>query len=118
MVACVAAGVPKPAGDEVHAEIKELMTDVRADGFVYSLATSNDIHQVASGDEHGNIQGSYDYISPEGELIKVSYVANENGYQPDSSVLPTPPPVPAAIIKALEYIRAHPPKDEGIKSHH
>lgn len=53
-------------------------------------------------------QGSYSYTSPEGVQIQVNYVADENGYQPDSAALPTPPPVPAAIARALEYIAAHP----------
>ncbi|XP_005186333.1 larval cuticle protein 2-like [Musca domestica] len=95
--------------DEVHAEIKELKSDVRPDGFDFVLDTSNSIHQEAAGDEHGNMHGSYEYVSPEGEHIKVTYVADENGYHPESDILPTPPPIPEAILKALEYIKAHPP---------
>lgn len=110
-MALAAAGAT--VSDEFHAEVKNYESDVRPDGFEYLLDTSNTIHQQASGDEHGNIHGVYEYDSPEGEHIKVSYVADENGYQPDSALLPTPPPVPAAIVKALEYIRAHPPKEES-----
>lgn len=105
-----------PTADDVHAEVKTMSSDVRADGFDYALETSNYIRQSASGDEHGNVHGSYEYLTPEGEHIKVTYVADENGYQPQGDVLPTPPPMPAAIVKALEYIRAHPSKDE-VKSH-
>lgn len=54
------------------------------------------------------VQGSYSYTSPEGEVVQISYVADENGYQASGSHIPTPPPVPAAILRALEYIRAHP----------
>ena len=98
--------------DDAHAEITLFKSDVRADGFDSALETSNSIHQVASGDEHGNIHGEYSYISPEGEHVSVSYVADENGYQPSSDLLPTPPPVPVAIVKALEYLRTHPQKEE------
>lgn len=98
--------------EDVHAEIKELKSDVRADGFNYVLDTSNAIHQEAAGDEHGNMHGSYEYVSPEGEHIKVSYVADETGYHPESDVLPTPPPVPEAILRAIEYINAHPSHEE------
>lgn len=94
--------------DEVHAEVNQLDSDVRADGFNYRLETSNSISTGAEGDEHGNIHGHYEYVSPEGERIRVEYVANEHGYQPSSAVLPTPPPVPAEIVKALEYLKAHP----------
>lgn len=94
--------------DDSQAETKVLDSDVRADGFKYIVETSNSISAGADGDEHGNIHGHYEYISPEGEHIKVDYVADENGYQPSSDILPTPPPVPAEIVKALEYLRSHP----------
>ncbi|XP_075167449.1 larval cuticle protein 2-like [Haematobia irritans] len=114
LFACVAYTLAAGASnDDVHAEVKDFKADVRADGFDYLLDTTNTIHQQASGDDHGNIHGSYEYVSPEGEHIKVSYVADEHGYQPDSALLPTPPPIPDAILKGLEYIKAHPPKDES-----
>lgn len=37
---------------------------------------------------------SYSYYSPEGELISVTYTADENGFQPQGDHLPTPPPIP------------------------
>lgn len=61
--------------------------------------------------EAAEVQGSFQYPSPDGELIQVSYTANENGFQPQGAhlpVAPTPPPVPAAIQRALEWIAAHP----------
>ncbi|XP_022919487.1 endocuticle structural glycoprotein SgAbd-8-like [Onthophagus taurus] len=53
-------------------------------------------------------QGSYSYTSPEGIPVAISYIADENGFQPQGNVLPTPPPIPAAILKSLEYIRSSP----------
>ncbi|OXA58593.1 endocuticle structural glycoprotein SgAbd-3 [Folsomia candida] len=50
------------------------------------------------------IQGSYSYYSPEGELIELTYIADENGFQPQGAHLPTPPPIPEAIQKALDII--------------
>lgn len=44
--------------------------------------------------------------------MQIVYTADENGYQPQSDVLPTPPPVPAHIQKAIAYIRAHPTPEE------
>ncbi|XP_030749728.1 larval cuticle protein LCP-22-like [Sitophilus oryzae] len=60
--------------------------------------------------------GSYRYTSPEGIPVVVNYVADENGYQPQSNVLPTPPPIPPAILKSLEYIAAR--TGQPIPSHY
>ncbi|XP_057365397.1 endocuticle structural glycoprotein SgAbd-2-like [Daphnia carinata] len=44
---------------------------------------------------YGNTnQGSVYWISPEGERISLSWVADENGYQPSGDHLPVPPPNP------------------------
>uniref|UniRef100_A0A1B0GBG1 Uncharacterized protein n=1 Tax=Glossina morsitans morsitans TaxID=37546 RepID=A0A1B0GBG1_GLOMM len=109
LLACVAAA---PVDEDVHAEVKELKSDVRADGFDFTLDTTNHIHEQASGDAHGNIHGDFEWVSPEGVHVKVAYVADEEGYHPSSDLLPTPPPVPEAILKALEYLKAHPQKEE------
>ncbi|XP_017785742.1 PREDICTED: larval cuticle protein LCP-17-like [Nicrophorus vespilloides] len=66
-----------------------------------------EIHQVSQDQVVKTAQGSFQYTSPEGQPISISYVADENGFQPQGD-LPTPPPVPAAIQKAIDYILAHP----------
>lgn len=57
-------------------------------------------------------QGSFQYTAPDGTPIAVQYVANENGFQPQGEHLPTPPPIPEAILRALAYIEAHPPQEQ------
>ena len=52
--------------------------------------------------------GTYNFTSLEGEKFEVTYVADENGYQPKGAHLPQPHPIPEAILKAIEYIKAHP----------
>ena len=37
-------------------------------------------------------EGSWSYTNGYGEEVKVTFVADENGYQPASDVLPTPVP--------------------------
>lgn len=91
--------------------VEDYKSDVRADGFDYHLATDDHVMASASGDEHGNMQGSFQWVDPKGVHVKVDYVADERGYQPSSDMLPTPPPTPKAILEALAYLKAHPEKD-------
>ncbi|BFG06006.1 larval cuticle protein 2 [Drosophila madeirensis] len=107
-----AAVAPVSRSDDVHAEVQTLSSDVRADGFDTNLVVDNSIQQAASGDVHGNAHGSFSWISPEGEHVEIKYVADENGYQPVGAVLPTPPPIPEAIARALVWLESHPQAPE------
>ncbi|XP_060651812.1 larval cuticle protein 1-like [Drosophila nasuta] len=100
----LAAAFPEGTPDEVIHRSE----DVRADGFESKLELTNSINEQRSGDEHGNIKGSFSYVAPGGEHVVINYVADENGYQPSGDVLPTPPPIPVEIQRALEWIAAHP----------
>ncbi|XP_017471242.1 PREDICTED: larval cuticle protein 1-like [Rhagoletis zephyria] len=99
------------SSDDATAEVKSQHADVRPDGFDADLDTSNSIHVVSAGDAQGNIKGEFGWVSPEGTNVQLTYVADENGYQPKSDLLPTPPPTPEAIIKELEWLSSHPQKD-------
>ncbi|XP_017080293.1 pupal cuticle protein Edg-78E-like [Drosophila eugracilis] len=74
----------------------------------FQYETSNGIAAQESGIGGHHATGGYSYYSPEGQLVQISYLADENGYQPQGALLPTPPPIPVAILKSLEYIRTHP----------
>ncbi|XP_033158462.1 larval cuticle protein 4-like [Drosophila mauritiana] len=74
----------------------------------YQYETSNGIAAAETGNLRNDATGEFSWSSPEGQLVKISYVAGENGYQPQGDLLPTPPPIPDAILKSLEYIRTHP----------
>ncbi|XP_077293699.1 endocuticle structural glycoprotein ABD-4-like [Arctopsyche grandis] len=57
-------------------------------------------------------QGQYQYTDNEGNVFRVTYIADENGFQPTGDHLPTPPPIPEAIQRALAYLATAPPQPE------
>lgn len=51
-------------------------------------------------------QGSYTYTSPEGQIITITYTADETGFHAEGDHLPTPPPVSPEVQKGLDLIYA------------
>ncbi|XP_043280367.1 larval cuticle protein LCP-17-like [Venturia canescens] len=106
------------ANPDFEAKILQQESDLNPDGSHFNIfETENGIkvRQEGSvkvlGEEAAvhSVQGEFSYYSGgSGDPYVVTYVANENGYQPQGAHLPTPPPVPVAIARALEYIKAHP----------
>lgn len=58
-------------------------------------------------------QGSDSYTAPDGQQVSITYVADENGFQVQGSHIPTAPPIPPEIQRALEWNAAHPEEDDG-----
>ncbi|XP_026486353.1 endocuticle structural glycoprotein ABD-4-like [Vanessa tameamea] len=116
----IAASAPQKPADQVIAILKQEF-DQQADGsYVYSYETENGIKadetgslKKATGPDSSDViiaQGSFSYTAPDGTVINLSYVADdENGFRPEGAHLPTPPPIPPAIQKALDYIASLPP---------
>lgn len=48
------------------------------------------------------VSGSFSYTAPDGQQIEVRYTAGQEGFVPQGAHLPTPPPIPAEIQKAIE----------------
>nr|XP_022919486.1 larval cuticle protein LCP-17-like [Onthophagus taurus] len=95
-----------PAGSYNYAYETENGINVREEGQLIQSRSSQEPGTAA--------QGSYRYTSPEGLPVDIVYVADENGFQPQGNVLPTPPAPPAippAILRALEWNRAHPEEE-------
>ncbi|KAI8118278.1 Pupal cuticle protein Edg-78E [Lucilia cuprina] len=98
---------------DYQAETRNFVNEIKEDGsYNYQFDTTNGIAQQESGVGGHYATGSSQYYSPEGELIQLTYTADENGFQPQGAHLPTPPPIPEAILKSLEYIRTHPYHEE------
>ncbi|XP_049865982.1 larval cuticle protein LCP-17-like [Pectinophora gossypiella] len=118
-----AAGVVAKAysGNEQEAQIVRSSSDVNPQGFQYEVETGNGIVAQASGvlkkvgdAEAVVVQGAYKYTAPDGTPVQFTYVADENGYQPQSDLIPVGPPVPEAIARSIEYLRTHAPKDSTV----
>ncbi|XP_023167816.1 pupal cuticle protein Edg-78E-like [Drosophila hydei] len=118
-VALLAVAQARPDSFDSNAEIRELKSDVKEDGtYEYRFQTTNGIAQQEQGVGGHYASGSSAYYNNNGDLIQLVYTADENGFHPQGAHLPTPPPIPAAILRSLEYIRTHPPKEQRLAKVH
>ncbi|XP_073956985.1 larval cuticle protein LCP-17-like [Choristoneura fumiferana] len=123
-VAVASADVSHVVGHSADAVAQVLRSDadVKPDGFQYAYETSNGIAASAQGDikdfnsDHASqsVAGQFRYTSPDGTPVEVSYVADENGFQPKGDHLPVAPQIPPQIARALEWIAAHPAPAENV----
>lgn len=124
----VASTVAAAIDDQSHAEILRSVSNVGPESYDFAYETSNGINAHAAGQlkhfapEQDAIvsNGGYGWSELDPETKKeikfdVQYVADENGYQPTGAHLPTPPPIPVAIQRSLEWIRLHPSPEEQLR---
>ncbi|XP_037965038.2 pupal cuticle protein 20-like [Plutella xylostella] len=86
----------------------------------YSYETGNGIKAQESGSPRApgpegpavTAEGSFSYRAPDGQQISLTYTADENGFHPAGAHLPTPPPIPEAILKSIEFNKRN-PSSEG-----
>ncbi|CAH0547603.1 unnamed protein product [Brassicogethes aeneus] len=86
----------------------------------YLYQTGNGISAQEQGTGRIQANGGFSYTSPEGQSFEVTYTADENGFHPQGAHLPTPPPIPEAILKSIEYNKQHAlkhPNEEGQYNH-
>ncbi|KAL4717992.1 hypothetical protein ACJJTC_013032 [Scirpophaga incertulas] len=82
----------------------------------YSYETGNGISAHESGAPRApgpegpavTAEGGFSYRAPDGQQVSLTYTADENGFRPVGSHIPTPPPIPEAILRSLEFNRQHP----------
>ncbi|XP_045621367.1 cuticle protein AMP1B [Procambarus clarkii] len=82
--------------------------DDSGDGnFNYKFETSNGIYEERTGslgaDGQSNIEGVFRFTLPDGTVGEIRFIADENGYQPLSNLLPTPHPLPAHAIEQIRF---------------
>ncbi|XP_012286503.1 endocuticle structural glycoprotein SgAbd-2 [Orussus abietinus] len=121
-----AAATAAPVQDATPIPIVQRSDDgPNPDGsYAFSYETGNGIKaqeqgqlQKSQDQQHDAVyvQGSYSYPAEDGNTISLTYVADENGFQPQGAHLPVAPAIPEAIVKALEWIAAHPEEDKQRK---
>ncbi|XP_011501513.1 PREDICTED: endocuticle structural glycoprotein SgAbd-4-like isoform X2 [Ceratosolen solmsi marchali] len=102
------------------AVITSQQLEVNFDGnYVNNFETSNGISHQESGGPKANgpegpaivSQGATSYTAPNGEVVSIQFEAGENGYVAQGSHIPTAPPIPPEILRALEWNAAHPEED-------
>ncbi|XP_045494051.1 flexible cuticle protein 12-like [Colias croceus] len=96
----VAALAAPPTTNDGDAQILRYESDnIGVGPYAYTLETSNGISaqengqlkNVGSENEALEVRGQFSYPGPDGVLYTVTYVANENGFQPSGAHLPQPP---------------------------
>lgn len=105
LFACIVLAAAAPQGNpDATAETVRSSADVGPESYKYEYETSNQIQAQEQGElkqigeEKGiSAHGSFKFTAPDGQVFEVTYVADENGFQPQGAHLPTPPPVPEAI---------------------
>lgn len=98
--------------DESGAQITKFAANQDQENYGFELETENGIRQSEQGKAGKIVQGEYSYISPEGIPVSVVYVADENGFHPESNLLPTPPPIPEEILRSIQFIEQNPTPEE------
>lgn len=87
--------------------------EIYPDGsYQYGFEADNGIEVQESGVAGVSVSGSARWVDNEGTPIELTYTADENGYHPQGAHLPTAPPIPDYILRALAYIEAHPNKND------
>lgn len=115
----LASSAPQQYSTTPIAILRSVHDGPNPDGsYRFSYETENGIKaeeqgQQKQGGEDGvnSVQGSYSYRADDGSDVQVTYTADENGFVAQGSHLPQAPAIPEAILRALEWIAAHPEED-------
>ncbi|TKX27925.1 flexible cuticle protein 12-like [Spodoptera litura] len=96
----VAAAVAAPASPDADAVVVRYDSDnIGVDGYNYAVETSNGIAAQEQGqlknagteNEAIEVRGQFSYTGPDGVVYTVTYIANEQGFQPQGAHIPQAP---------------------------
>jgi len=97
------AAAPKDFGGErLTSGTKETNEVASSHGtYSFSFETEDGMKRTEAGKHMasgGMVQtGSWEYVGPDGNVYKVEYIADENGFRPTGDHLPTTPALPPAL---------------------
>ncbi|XP_042856743.1 cuticle protein AMP1A-like [Penaeus japonicus] len=121
LLAAVATAAPQYGDSRPQArfdsleEVAILRDDrvIEDDGrYNFDVETANGIVMSEAGSPTGlegaiNSAGSFSYTAPDGTPVVVKYVADENGFQPQSDLLPVAPafphPIPQFVLDQIAF---------------
>ncbi|XP_076035266.1 cuticle protein AM1199-like [Oratosquilla oratoria] len=103
-----------PPADSREVEFVPIIKDDRVhpdEHGAYSLdmETGDGIHRTEQGGADGSQQGKVSFTFPDGQVFDLSFVADADGYKPESSFLPVAPafphPIPQFVLDQIEFAR-------------
>jgi Insect cuticle protein len=98
--ALIAAVAAAPVDDSANAQILKYENDnIGIDGYNFAYETSDGVarqesavvNNLGSENEAIAVRGSYSWTAPDGQVYTVTYIADENGFQPQGAHLPVAP---------------------------
>ncbi|XP_011861128.1 PREDICTED: endocuticle structural glycoprotein SgAbd-2-like [Vollenhovia emeryi] len=109
------------SGSKPFIAIRSQHKDTSPDGsYTFGYETENGISVSERGYPQSGpqgqtevVQGSFSYHAPDGTPITIQYTADENGFHAEGAHIPTPPPIPEAIRRALAANPPGPGDDDG-----
>merc|ERR1719427_877284 len=115
-LAAVALAAPQFQDQQLVNIIRDDRVDNGDGNFNYAFAADNGIEAEVVGapgsQGQSNMQGFYLLPREDGSFARVEFVANENGFQPISDLLPTPHPLPEHVHELLRI--AEQQRAEGV----
>ncbi|KAL1494871.1 hypothetical protein ABEB36_010388 [Hypothenemus hampei] len=100
LIAVIGVAFAAPAQSDVEAIVlKHDVDNIGISPYSYSYETSNGIVASETGqlekegteNEALSVRGSFSYPGPDGVVLTVNYIADENGFQPVGDHLPVGP---------------------------
>jgi len=94
---CVVAALAAPADDVTI--LKSEFDNIGIDGYNFAFEQSDGqkrdesavVNNLGSENESISVRGSFSFVGDDGQTYTVTYVADENGFQPSAPHLPVAP---------------------------
>ncbi|XP_030386433.1 cuticle protein CP14.6-like [Scaptodrosophila lebanonensis] len=93
LAACVSAA---PPAAQQEAQVLRYDSDVQPEGYNFAVETSDgkshqeqgELKNVGTENEAIVVRGSFSYVGDDGQTYTITYLADENGFQPEGAHLP------------------------------